>query len=290
MSPLGSLTQQKVTVFIISQSGSIENTYRFEIEERKENIKLVKSDDNSILLVKLDYYVTPHNIVFSKYSLDGTKIWDREIENEIVDNIVKLISTSDGGFLMCGWVSNASQYLLKIDQNGNKQWELTTEDMFTEHLTDFAIECNDAGYLVTGFNYEERNNLILTKLNQSGNISWRKQIDGNFSFSGSAVMLDTDGYMIAGSTVIDEENYIHDHTLIKTDNLGNVIWSKSYHDYFTGFDLSLRYAREFSLDLCQASDGGIVVIGAVDFYNHGFLMKTDLSGEVSDSVIVYNFE
>lgn len=289
MSELGGLTQQKVTIFIVNQSGTVEDTCRFEIAERKENTKLVMADDTSVLLVKIDYYVTPHNIVFSKYALDGTLIWETEFENSLIDNIVKLIHTSDQGFLMAGWAGDSKQYLIKIDKNGNKLWEWTGEDKFTEHLSDFVIECAENGYLFTGFNNFTDNNLVLTKLNHSGSLVWRKQIDDKFSFGGCAVNQVSDGYMLAGSIVNNEDESIHDHCLIKVDNSGNVLWTKVYQDYFSEYDLYGDYTHEFSLDLCSASDGGFLVTGTVDFYYLGYIMKTDLSGNTADTLIVYNY-
>ena len=289
MSQLGGLTNQKVTVFIISQSGEIENTYRFEIAERKEITKLVMADDSSVVLVKMDYYVTPHNIVFSKYSLDGALIWETEIENNMIENIVKLILTSDKGFLMAGWAGDAKQYLLKIDNNGSKLWDWTSDDKFTEHLSDFVIECDDGGYLFTGFNDFTNCNLVLTKLNHSGSLVWQKQIDDKFSFGGSAINQVADGFLIAGSIVNNEDETIHDHCLIKVDNTGNVLWTKIYHNYFDEYKIYGDYTREFSLDLCTASDGGFLVTGTVDYYYLGFVMKTDLSGNAADTLIVYDY-
>lgn len=63
-------------------------------------------------------------IFVAKYDLNGDTLWSRTYGGEYTDNANAIISTSDGGFLICGYTLNntlggSDAYLIKADSEGH---------------------------------------------------------------------------------------------------------------------------------------------------------------------------
>ncbi|MBD3232761.1 MAG: T9SS type A sorting domain-containing protein [candidate division Zixibacteria bacterium] len=80
------------------------------------------------------------------------------------------------------------------------------------------------------------------------------------------------GYFIGGSSQSFGAGG-HDAYLVKTDEMGDTLWTKTYG----GADND----RAFSMQLCN--DGGVILAGATDSYGAGdfdfYLVRTDVSGD-----------
>ncbi|MGK0364182.1 MAG: hypothetical protein ACI85O_001239 [Saprospiraceae bacterium] len=92
---------------------------------------------------------------------------------------------------------------------------------------------NGNDFLVSGLSSEGSGYSLLTKINSLGETLWEKQFESYYA--------DEDEYFIATTDItIDNQNFIYllnnvssplpknRHTLIKTDNSGNLIWYKLY--------------------------------------------------------------
>ncbi|MBN2381506.1 hypothetical protein JXQ70_01360 [bacterium] len=95
---------------------------------------------------------------------------------------------------------------------------------------------------------------------------------GDLDYGFSLDQTSDGGYVIAGSKDYFSEEC--DICLVKTDYIGNLIWSRTFGG--SGLD----YGRS----VIQASDGGFAIAGATDSYGAGFfdvyLIKTDSNGNI----------
>ena len=189
--------------------------------------------------------------------------------------------TIDGGYIITGRIivdsNNQDVCLIKIDENGNKEWLETFGD--DENDEGYSVQQTmDGGYVITGetqsFDVIE-NSLYLIKTNENGEEEWSQYSYGFVSEyggqRGSSVKQTNDGgYIIGGSNLSDSSDSM-DMYLIKTDNNGNEQWSQTFGGDYNDWGHSVQ----------QTIDGGYILTGwTLSFGNGGdiYLVKTDLDG------------
>jgi hypothetical protein len=135
----------------------------------------------------------------------------------------------------------------------------------------------DGGYIAVGgtnsFGNGKRD-VYLIKMAMNGDLLWSKTFGGLAADGGSAVrQIPGKGYIIAGYTSSFGAG-LNDAYLVKTDSLGNSVWTKTYGG--NGFD----FAR--SIDV--TSDGGYILAGGTTSFGAGsydfYLVKTDSFGNL----------
>jgi len=143
--------------------------------------------------------------------------------------------TSDGGFIVAGYTDSfgagsSDFWVLKLDADGNVSWQKTYGGSSYDHAESIQ-QTADGGYIVAGRtnsfgagNYD----LLVLKLDASGNVLWQKtyggeQMDGAFS-----VQQTSDGGYIIGGMTESFNVESGDAWVLKLDGNGNVQWQKTY--------------------------------------------------------------
>jgi hypothetical protein len=194
--------------------------------------------------------------------------------------------TSDGGYIITGSTRSyrpgwEDVYLIKTDSLGDELWTKT----FGGTSQDFGysvMQTTDGGYIITG---EYGNlgsvapNAYLIKTDSLGNSLWaRTYVDTLPSLpdaKGRSVQQTSDGgYIIAGHIwPIGCSADCWEILLIKTDSLGDTLWTKSYGGTDVYYGSSVQ----------QTTDGGYIIAGETYFFGSGMrdalLIKTDPTGE-----------
>ena len=160
---------------------------------------------------------------------------------------------------------------------GDTLWTKTYGGLSTE--TGYSVQqTQDGGYIIAGSTSSfgaGGKDIYLVKTDANGDTLWTKTYGGTSDDFGYSVQQTTDGgYIVSGK-------YKHSFTdtdvyLIKTDPLGNTLWTKTY-----GGTVGFSYDEGWSVE--QTTDGGYIVAGFTfsfgaslyDFY----LIKTDASGD-----------
>lgn len=167
--------------------------------------------------------------------------------------------------------------LVKVDSEGNKQWNKTNEhDAPYNYLSSF-IQTSDGGYALAGTFSPPQNishsigQIWLVKADASGNMQWNKNIVGPLgNFANSVLQTIDGGYAIIGT------NWVSDSLpsffkIIKTDSDGNEQWNKTYGG-----------VGEFSNSECYSgiitADGGYLLAGDTGYSGNAWLVKTDAQG------------
>lgn len=178
--------------------------------------------------------------------------------------------TTDGGYIV-GAVSAFNAWILKIDDQGNEQWNTYLPDDTLTGLTSiYSIrQTTDNGYIVAGSdflpsgadsigNHGARDFLVM-KLTSGGTISWIKAFGGSNNEEARSVIQTTDGgYIVAGYTGSSDGDlagnaapWYTDYWVVKLDASGNIAWQKTYGGTLYDYATAIR----------QTADGGYIVAG-----------------------------
>lgn len=140
-------------------------------------------------------------------------------------------------------------------------------------------QTTDGGYIVTGFTFSFGNGrqVYLIRIDSLGDTLWTRNFGGTGEDFGIHVQQTTDGgYIVVGYTnSFGNDVQIY---LIKTDSLGDTLWTKTYGGPGT----------EVGYWVQQTSDGGYIITGGGGFswgLDPVYLIKTDSSGNVEWSKV-----
>jgi hypothetical protein len=210
----------------------------------------------------------------------GTDIdWARSVQQTV----------PDGGYILAGWTRSFSNpnldeeaYLVKTDSLGDTLWTkyFGTPGVFTCGRS-FSVQQTvpDGGYILVGAIVNESciagdDDVYLIKTDSFGDTIWTKVYGDTADDLGWSVQQTTDeGYIIAGFT----ESFgagSRDVWLLKTDPLGDTLWTKTYGVVTPDLGYSVQ----------QTQDGGYIITGVIDRTLPGgswdvYLIKTDSSGD-----------
>ncbi|PVX27421.1 MAG: hypothetical protein CW716_02410 [Candidatus Bathyarchaeum sp.] len=212
----------------------------------------------------------------------GNMEWNQTYGDEnLHETAYDLVETSDGGYALAGEVDPFTAsgepdcWLVKTDKLGNMEWNQTYGG--EEHdLASSLIQTSDGGYALAGEQVGTNSSTnrivshsLLIKTDPSGNMEWNQTYGTGYSNDNSRSLLERPGggYVlpIMMDSAVAERN--DEFSIVKTDELGNIEWSKTYLD---------PYVSEIN-SLTRTSDGGYVVTGRK---SHFLLLKIDAQGTV----------
>lgn len=159
---------------------------------------------------------------------DGTVIWDRSYGGVKQDFGRYASGTADGGFIAAGCSSSFNNrnewdfYIVRVDANGNKQWEKTYGGIDTNYIRS-CHETSDGGYACGGTRIGKAGSqFLLMKLDARGNKIWEKLYgDGKLNLMMNWFAVASDGgYVFVGQLENPPASWI-DNYMVKTDDKGN---------------------------------------------------------------------
>ncbi|KQC13785.1 MAG: hypothetical protein APR63_00215 [Desulfuromonas sp. SDB] len=186
---------------------------------------------------------------------------------------------SDEGYIICGQTysygaGNADVYLIKTDECGNLCWTKTIGGINSDGGHGIR-QTSDGGFILTGItsSYGSGTDTYLVKTDSLGNTQWSRYFGGSdMEFGYSVLQTQDGGYIVCGGTCSFGAGQ-WDIYLIKTDQNGNAVWTKTYGDTGTDIGYSIK----------QTSDCGYIITGLTDSYGAGlkdvYLIKTDSCGD-----------
>ncbi len=208
----------------------------------------------------------------------GDTLWTKTFGGSSNDRGYSVQQTTDGGYIIAGMtesygVNFYAVWLIKTDGSGDTLW--------TKILGSYADWSNsvmqtfDGGYIIAGKTSSFGNisgDVWLIKTNDSGDTLWTKTYGGADGEAAWSVEQTTDsGYIIIATTQSFGAGLI-DSWLIKTDDSGDTLWTKTFGGISDDWCGSVQ----------QTTDGGYIICGRTESFgagsNDGWLIKTDDSG------------
>jgi len=203
----------------------------------------------------------------------GIMQWSQTYDEGGDDLAYSVVQTFDGGYAIAGY-SGGDFWLVKTDSAGIMQWSQPYYGGGDDGAYS-VVQTSDGGYALAGYTNSfgaGHDDFWLVKTGAGGNVEWNQTYGGaNSDVAWSVVQTDDGGYAIAGWTQSPSAGD-YDFWLVKTDQIGNMQWNKTYGG--TGDD--------GAYSLVQTSDGGYAIAGYTDSFDAGlsdfWLVKTDSAG------------
>jgi len=178
--------------------------------------------------------------------------------------------TANLNYIVTGIKYNPNSILLlKISEFGDSLW---SNNFTINGIGMNILIASDSGYVITGYNYPN-NDIKLIKTDSSGNLQWDKTYGGtNNDFAYYADITSDNGYIIVGNTE-SYGNGLKDLYILKTNNIGDSIWSKTYGGSNNDIGNCIQ----------TTSDNGFIIVGTTNSFGAGqkdiWLIKTDMNGD-----------
>ena len=165
--------------------------------------------------------------------------WEKVFGGNNDDEGRALIETRDRGFLVAGFSNSSMEdptdrdfdiFILRTDVEGELLWSKYYDEGYEERAYDM-VEAQDGGFIIVGDFIDViggDKDLYIMKIDKDGKFLWSKTYGRSGDDSGNEIVVDNDGnYVIAGNSFKDETNQDQDFYILKIDQEGNEIWSKT---------------------------------------------------------------
>lgn len=259
-------------------------------EYNRENIAncVQETTDGGYIIAGYEGNAGMYDAIVQKTDDKGDIVWERVFgEPDLFDKAFSVQQTLDGGYIITGMTGSYGAngldvLLIKLNSDGTDSWIKVIGGDYNEAGTSVK-QTNDGGYIITGSADDSVGNvdIWLVKTDSNGDVQWSKTFGTeNYEESYSVQQTSDGGYIVLGFTPLYDG--CSDIWLIKTDNLGNKLWDKT----FGGSDYDMGYSVQ------QTSDGGYFIVG--DYTNPEtmipdiYTIKTDSNGNEQWSKIIDN--
>jgi len=177
---------------------------------------------------KEDFYIV-------KVDESGTTLWEKAYGGPEHDAAFDIITTSDGNLAVTGYtysygIGGRNMWVMKLSQDGDIIWDVN----FGKYYNDMGYalkETADGGFIVVGYTdvYSTQYRYMwMVRLDASGKFLWEKVFDYDGFSMATDVLTYEDGSIIIGGQTDSLKNGWLNYWAVKTDFIGNIIWSKVY--------------------------------------------------------------
>lgn len=222
-----------------------------------------------------------YDVYLLKINSLGDTLWTRTyggINNDYGNSVEQ---TTDTGYIISGQTQSygdgaSDVYLIKTDSIGLIKWTKTFGGTGNEY-GNTVHQTTDGGYIVDGstlsFGLAGSFDNYLVKTDSNGALLWSRVFGGNGDENAGSVLQTNDGnYLLAGITNSFGSGS-DDMYLIKTDSVGDTLWTKTYG----GINNDEGYSSHITFD------GGYIIVGSTTTFGAGasdmYLIKTNSNGD-----------
>lgn len=210
-----------------------------------------------------------------KVDKTGATVWSKSFGGGYYTNVARAVyKTADEGFILAGYsralwyLGNDRIYLVKIDGQGNLEWEkrIFVADGKAKAKAFAVQQTSDGGYIVAGSALlGDQTDMYVCKTDAAGEVQWEQYFGGTGWDSAYAVQQTRDqGYVVAGSIEAGRRNV----ALIKLDQAGGIMWQQNF--------ISSAASDTQAKSVKQTLDSGFILTGYNG--NNINLIKTDAGG------------
>jgi hypothetical protein len=221
-----------------------------------------ETSDGGYILAGFSYSFSVGELDFWMVKTDenGDSLWSHSYGGPDIDECYCVTQTLDGGYVLAGRTRSfgsgyTDMWLVRTDANGIQLWSKAIGGDGGDECR-FAQQTPDGGYILAGHtssfdcNYSD---FWLVKTDSNGDTLWSRAYEERGTEICTAAQVTADnGYILAGWTgEYDRQINAEDYWLVKTDAMGNLLWSRIFDNE----------EWEECNAVCQASDGGYILAG-----------------------------
>ena len=218
----------------------------------------------------------------------GDTIWTRTYGGSDWDEAYSVRQTQDSGFIIAGVTESFGSgemklYLIKTDSLGDTLWTRNYGDGESSYTAWSVQESADKGYVIAGYvdHHPVYADVYLMRTDSLGDTIWTRYYGGALNDYSYDLNNTFDGGYIVGGRTSSYGMGMYDFYLIRTDSLGDTLWTKTYGGPIWDGCRSVQ----------QTSDSGYIVVGWTDSFGQIFeydiyVVKTDFNGNIMWSSIL----
>jgi hypothetical protein len=210
-----------------------------------------------------------------KLSSEGNIVWQKKLGGTQNDTAFNIQLTADGGYAVAGVTESNNgdvmgnhgsndYWLVKLDSNGNKQWQKT----YGGTSIDYGVcmtSAPDGGFVLSGFVFSNDGDVTgnhgagdmwVVKTNATGTIQWQKSLGGTNNEVAYDVIATQDGGYLLGGYAMSADGDLEgnlgnpDSWVVKLDSNGNLVWQKNMGGS----------AQDYVKGLYETADGSCIVV------------------------------
>ncbi len=240
--------------------GGTVNEYAYSVVQTKDGGYAMAGQTNSFGAGVFDFYIT-------KLDSDGMLQWTKVIGGIYDDDAYSIVQTTDGGYAITGGTysfgaGNYDFYVVKLDSNGNLQWNKTIGGPASDYAYSI-IQTTDGGYALAGYTSSfgvAGSDMLIVKLDSGGNLKWAKTVGGPYYDGATCIIQTTDGgYAVAGYYYYLGSEY-YDFYIVKLDIGGGLQWTRTVGGP----------GQDVAWSIKQTTDGGYITAGFSDSSSGGY--------------------
>ncbi len=212
-------------------------------------------------------------LIFSQ-SIDT--IWTKTYGGVDYEELFCSIETLDSNYISVGYTTSYGAggrdvYIISFNNNGDILWTKYYGGAESENA--YCIKGFSNGYIIAGYTLSfgnGNNDYYLIRINADGDTLWTKTYGGADSDIAYYVHVLEDGFFIIGYTA-SYGNGNEDIYLIRTDTLGDTLWTKTYGGASTDIGMSIL-----------PNNNGFLIIGNTESYGNYrdiYLLQIDSIGD-----------
>ncbi len=175
-----------------------------------------------------------NDIWIVKINRKGKKIWDKTYGGIADDEIFSMIPCKTGGYIIGGHTYSKGKgqsdiWIFKIDPKGHIIWEKTYGDEYHDGIYSLKHTKN-GGLICAGYSYNKNggSDYKILHLSISGKLLWEKTYTRSLEDTAYSVDQTYDDSFIVAGTTFSKGIGAWDIWILKLDNTGSILWSKSY--------------------------------------------------------------
>ncbi|WP_445722599.1 T9SS type A sorting domain-containing protein [Flavobacterium sp.] len=227
-----------------------------------------------------------------KLNSQGDILWSKTYGCNNYDGVSSIIQTSDGNYVFAGNSTAINGdvtinhgyndlWVVKINNTGSIIWQKSYGGSGYDYANDVR-QTTDGGYILCGASTSSNFDVTfnqgsydywVVKLNTNGDLVWQKTFGGSLHDEAHSILQTNDGgYIVIGQSVSSNGD-INDHQggidcwIIKLNNVGSIIWKKSYG----GFQ------NESAFQIIKSDDNGYIIASDTNSTNGFFASNNGLS-------------
>jgi len=217
-----------------------------------------------------------YDFLLIKVDAEGEIEWERRAGTQANETPRGIVQCDDGGFIVAGYNQGGARadiYEVKINRDGELVWQQAIGRDQNEYGMAVVDGIEEGCYVIAGRSdsFGNASDGYVVKIDDDGEVMWERNYDfeGQFDMFTSLVAI-RDGYVLCGEGGANRRRI-----LVKIDDDGEVVWSHSYENP--------NGILHKAWDLAITEDGGFIIAGHANLRpgSDGFLMKTDLNGELA---------